>query len=149
MRWIAIIITFATICLDACVQKQNPSKHDDTTHETVHLNANVPFADDSFVRPSFPGGEKQFENYLVKNIHYPDSSLKHHVHGKVYLDFVVEKDGSIGNIRVFKSVSKDIDAEAIRVLKNSPKWTPGTHQGKPDSVYYRIPINFQLPKSKS
>lgn len=149
MKRIALIVIVA-ICLHACVQKQDKPKNVNKKHDSaVFIDTDALFEDDSFISPQFPGGEKQFEKYLAKNIHYPDIAIKNNIQGKVVLNFLVKKDGSIGDIKVSRSISKDIDEEAIRVLKNSPKWKPGTHQGKPDSVHYRIPINFELPVSKS
>ena len=142
MRRLAFIVAFVATCSFAKAQVKLKNT------DTIHMGPEVLYADDDFTQPRFPGGLKQFQKYLVKNIHYPKSAVKNHIHGKVYLGFVVEKDGSIGDIKVFKSVSKEIDGEAIRVLKNSPKWIPGTHHKKPDLVHYRIPINFQLPKTK-
>lgn len=116
--------------------------------DTLHLTSETLIADDDFTQPHFPGGLKKFYIYLSKNIHYPPGAVKNHIEGKVYLVFAIEKDGSIGDIKITKGVSKEIDAEAVRVLKNSPKWIPGTHHRKPNVVYESIPMNFQLPKTK-
>jgi protein TonB len=98
---------------------------------------------------SFPGGINRFNQYLAKNIHYPENAIKSGVHGKVILDFIIEKNGKIGAIKIFKSISRDLDAEAIRVLKDSPKWNPTKDCGKAVRTQYRLPIDFQLPKTKS
>lgn len=125
MRLVLATIIFATACSFAGVQ------------------------DDWETRPSFPGGLKQFYKYLAKNIHYPTNAVKNKIQGKVYLNFTVEKDGSVDNIKVVRGLSKDLNAEAIRVLKNSPKWNPGTHHDKPVPFIYSIPVNFEIPKKKS
>jgi periplasmic protein TonB len=93
-------------------------------------------------QPSFPGGERKFYRFLANNIHYPADSHEKNIQGKVILTMVVEKDGSLTDIRVTKSVASDIDAEAIRVMKLSPKWVPGYQGGKPVRVQYNIPISF-------
>lgn len=115
--------------------------------DTLKITGDNLVNDDDFTEPHFPGGLKNFYIYLSKNTHYPITAVKNHIEGKVYLIFAIEKDGSIGDIKVIRGVSKDVDAEAVRVLRNSPKWIPGTHHGKPDIVHESIPINFQLPKT--
>jgi TonB family protein len=140
MRKLAFIVVLIAAC--AFAKAQGKLKHADT----IGIGDEALYNDDDYTRPSFPGGLKQFYKYLAKNIRYPKNAVKNHIQGKVYLIFVIEIDGSIGDIKVNKGVSKEIDAEAIRVLKNSPKWIPGTHHRKPEPVRYRIPMNFELPK---
>ncbi len=94
--------------------------------------------------PEFKGGVDAFYKYLGKHIHYPDYELNRNIQGKVFICFVVEKDGKISNIKVLKSVTPNIDAEAVRVIKNSPLWVPGTLFGKPVRVYYSEPISFSI-----
>jgi TonB family protein len=96
------------------------------------------------VAPEFKGGLDAFYTYLSKNIYYPDFEREQNIQGTVILSFIVEKDGKISDIKVNKSVSRGIDDEAIRVLKKSPLWIPGTRYGKPARVYYSIPVNFSL-----
>jgi protein TonB len=94
--------------------------------------------------PVFPGGFQAFYKYLAQNIHYPASAVKDHIQGKVYVTFVVEKDGSLTDMKIMKSVSADIDAEAIRVLNSSPQWNPGSQNGRPVRVQFTVPIDFTL-----
>jgi periplasmic protein TonB len=94
--------------------------------------------------PEFPGGFNNFTQFLAKNIHYPADAVKNHRQGRVILSFVVETDGSLTEPKVVKGVSEDIDAEAIRVLKSSPKWQPGLQNGKPVRVQFAVPITFSL-----
>jgi len=96
------------------------------------------------VPPQFKGGLDAFASYLGSNIQYPDDARENNVQGKVILSFVVEKDGEISNIVVSKPVSLSIDAEAVRVIKNSPRWIPGTQFGRPVRVSYSVPISFNL-----
>jgi len=90
--------------------------------------------------PSFPG----FNAYLSKNIHYPAVDKENNVQGKVFLTFVVEKDGSLTDIKVVRSPDESLSDEAIRVLKGSPRWKPGIQNGKPVRVQYTVPISFTL-----
>lgn len=94
--------------------------------------------------PDFPGGLEAFGRYLGKNIHYPAVARENNVQGKVYLQFVVEKDGSLTDIKVLRSLGSGTDEEAVRVLKSSPKWKPGIQNGRPVRVYYTVPISFTL-----
>jgi TonB family protein len=97
--------------------------------------------------PQFPGGTQAFYRFLMTNIRYPATAFEKHIQGKVFLTFVIEKDGGLTDIKVIRSVSPDIDAEALRVMNMSPKWVPGIQNGKPVRVMYTIPISFTLQKN--
>lgn len=95
--------------------------------------------------PQFPGGQTKLYSYLAKTIKYPQQAQKNNVQGKVLLSFYVEKNGSLTNIQVVKSLSKETDEEALRVIKNSPKWLPAVDAaGRTTRVKYNLPINFTL-----
>lgn len=94
--------------------------------------------------PSFPGGQKAMYKYLGENIKYPEEAAKAKIQGKVYIGFIVEKDGKITNAKVLRPVNKYLDAEAINVVINMPKWIPGKQKGKNIRVKYTIPVNFRL-----
>lgn len=89
--------------------------------------------------PEFPGGSDSLQLYLKNNIKFPEST-RQFPNGVVLIQFAVEKDGSISNVKPIVKVHPDLDAEAVRVIENMPKWTPGRQQGKPVRVYYQIPI---------
>lgn len=93
------------------------------------------------VEPKFNG---DFGGYLSKNIHYPAVDKENNVQGKVFVQFVVERDGSLTDIKVLRSPSETLGDEAVRVLKNSPHWKPGIQNGKPVRVMYTVPISFTL-----
>jgi periplasmic protein TonB len=94
--------------------------------------------------PEFPGGIASFYKYLGNNIHYPAVAKENGTQGKVFLAFVVEKDGSLTDIKVARGIGSGCDEEAIRVLKNSPHWKPGIQNGRPVRVSYTIPVTFAL-----
>ena len=96
--------------------------------------------------PQFPGGMDAFSGFLTTNLRYPKSARKNKIQGRVIVTMVVEKDGSLSNIKIARSVSDDIDAEALRVVKLSPKWSPGIQNGRPVKVSFAIPISFMLDK---
>lgn len=92
----------------------------------------------------YPGGVKKMKTYLARNIQYPEVAMQNGDQGKVFVEFVVEKDGSLSNVKVLRGVSKEIDAEAIRVIEAMPKWTPAVHKKKYVRSRARLPINFIL-----
>ena len=94
--------------------------------------------------PEYPGGIEAFMKFLSENIHYPESASKAGIQGRVLVNFIVEKDGSISNIHVIQNVNEYLDAEAIRVVGAMPKWTPGMYDGKAVRVKYTVPISFRL-----
>ena len=94
--------------------------------------------------PEFPGGEDAMMKFIQKNIQYPDLERDMDIQGRVVLGFIVNEDGSLSDIKVRKSVSPSIDAEAIRVVKLFPKFKPGTQQGKPVRVQFTLPVMFKL-----
>ena len=96
--------------------------------------------------PQFPGGQGVMMKYLAANIKYPASAVKAKKQGRVIIAFVIQKDGSVTNARIVKSVDPELDAEALRIVKAMPNWTPGTQDGKPVDVNYTIPVVFSLYK---
>ena len=97
--------------------------------------------------PCFPGGNGALNKWLSSNIRYPESAQKQGVQGRVVVKFIVEKDGSVSNVEVVKSASPELDAEAVRVIKAMPNWTPGKNNGKLIRVYFTLPITFTLQDS--
>ncbi|MBR5655683.1 MAG: TonB family protein [Prevotella sp.] len=94
--------------------------------------------------PQFPGGASNLMGYLQQNIRYPKESMEANKQGRVIVQFVIRKDGSITDAHVVKSVDSQLDAEALRVISAMPNWTPGTQNGKPVNVKYTVPITFRL-----
>ncbi len=90
------------------------------------------------------GGLQAFFKYVAENLEYPNAAKRLGVSGRVYLQFVVEKDGSLTDIKVMKGIGAGCDEEAVRVLEGAPKWKPGKQRGVPVRVYKMLPIHFQL-----
>ena len=99
--------------------------------------------------PQFPGGPAALMEYLSKNVRYPEEAYKNGIQGRVIATFVIEKDGSITEARVVKSVDSQIDAEALRVVNSMPNWIPGRQNGEPVRVKYTVPITFKLQGNES
>lgn len=94
--------------------------------------------------PSFPGGQAALMSYLSKNVKYPEEALKDNVQGRVIVGFIVEKDGSVSNAKIIRSVDSALDKEAIRIVMSMPKWTPGRQNGRNVRTKYNVPVNFKL-----
>ena len=92
----------------------------------------------------FPGGQAALMKWLSNNIRYPESAQQNDIQGRVVVKFVVEKDGSIGQATIAKGVDKDLDREAIRVVKKMPKWQPGKNNGVAVRSYFTLPVTFKL-----
>lgn len=94
--------------------------------------------------PEFPGGNAALMAYLTKNIKYPAVCRENNIQGRVLIQFIVNKDGSIVDPEVVKSVNPYLDKEALRVISTMPKWTPGEQRGKAVRVKFTVPVNFKL-----
>ncbi len=94
--------------------------------------------------PSFPGGMGELMKFLGKNINYPTLAKESGIQGRVFINFVVEPNGSISNVKVLRGIGGGCDEEAVRVVKSMPKWSPGKQRGKPVRVSYNLPVKFTL-----
>lgn len=93
----------------------------------------------------FPGGMPALMKYLARSIRYPENDAKENVQGRVIVKFIVEADGRISEPIIVKGVYPDIDDEALRVIRNMPKWTPAKNGGKTVATFFTLPVNFRLP----
>ncbi len=94
--------------------------------------------------PQYPGGSESLMKYLAQNAHYPVSAQKDKKEGRVVVQFMVDKEGNIRDPKVVRGISPDLDAEAIRLVVNMPKWEPGMQKGEAVNVTYNVPIMFKL-----
>lgn len=94
--------------------------------------------------PVFPGGELALRKFIAGTIKYPRAAMEKGIQGKVYVNFIVEKDGSMGRMKIARGVDPSLDREALRVVGSLPKWEPGKQKGEPVAVSYTVPINFVL-----
>lgn len=97
--------------------------------------------------PQFPGGDAALMKYINSHIHYPAAAEENNIQGRVVVQFVVEKDGSVGQVKVARSVDRSLDNEAVRVVKSLPKFIPGKQNGQPVRVWYTLPVTFKLQNS--
>ena len=94
--------------------------------------------------PQFPGGDEALIKYLSSHINYPPMAAENNVQGRVVVQFVVDKTGMVSDVKVVRSVDKDLDREAVRVCKSLPRFVPGRQNGQPVSVWYTLPVTFKL-----
>ena len=96
--------------------------------------------------PSFPGGDAELMKYIQSHINYPPMAAQNNIHGHVVVQMVIDETGQVGEVKVVRSIDKDLDKEAVRVCKSLPKFTPGRQNGQAVAVWYTLPVTFKLPK---
>ena len=157
--WWKLLATLPVLALllivNARASAQQAKQTEQTAYETIIKDAtDVKMVNnDSIyqmveVMPEFPGGTAKMMDYLSKNIKYPEEAKEKGISGRVFLSFVIEKDGAVSNVKVAKGIGKECDDEALRVVKAMPKWKPGLQKGKPVRVNYMLPIFFKLDESE-
>jgi protein TonB len=107
----------------------------DTT-ETIHSVTEI--------SPEFPGGMEKCLEYIQTNIKYPKEAMELGIEGKVFVKFVVTKEGNINSVVIVKGTDPLLDKEAKRLIQNMPKWSPGTNNGVPASCYFYLPVYFKI-----
>ena len=133
MKKLILLSMMAVFCLSTVsAQKTVVSQKNQKVYEVVDQ------------MPEFPGGMPAMIEFLQNNVKYPADAEKQKVEGRVLVSFVVETDGSVSDVQVMKKAFPSLDAEALRVAKAMPNWTPGKHQGKLVRVHYTLPISFHL-----
>ena len=135
MKRLIMMSLMATCCLTTVLAQKTVVSQKDQKEEPFNVVEDM---------PAFPGGMEAMIEYLSSNIKYPADAQKQKVDGRVLVNFVVEKDGSITEVKVIKPAFPSLDAEAVRVVKAMPKWKPGYQNGKAVRVQFTMPINFSL-----
>lgn len=163
MRYL-LIATLSVACLNVTAQtkkkktykppvvEQAPVKNETVQGEPTGIEPGIgpgPVGDNRppdvyvFVE-QMPQASFDMNDYLAKNIRYPPEAKKNEVQGRVIVKFIVNEDGSITDEKVVRGIGAGCDEEAVRVIRNMPKWKPGKQNGKPVKVYYTLPITFRL-----
>jgi len=120
------------------VPVENPSVESPSSENKIYESSAVD------VQPEFIGGQKELIKYVSNNIKYPLAARQNNIQGKVYVNFVIEKDGSVNEVKVRQGIGGGCDEEAAKLLRNSPKWKPGVLKGSPVRVNMSLPITFQV-----
>ena len=114
-----------------------------TNHNGVNANTDKVLFRVIEELPEFPGGATEFMKWLTRNLRYPKTAEENNINGKVVVSFIINKNGSISDIKIIKSLDPDCDDEVLRVMKKMPKWKPGTEKGRPVRTQYVIPVIFK------
>lgn len=99
--------------------------------------------------PEYPGGFDAMFDFINANLVYPQEAIDAGIEGRVFVGFVVEKDGSVSSIKLLRGIGYGCDEAAMDVVRKMPKWKPATQRGKPVRVQYQFPLNFKLENKKS
>ena len=135
MKRLIMMSLMAICCLTTVLAQKTVVSQKDQKEEPFNVVEDM---------PAFPGGMEAMMAFLIENVKYPADAKKQKVDGRVLVNFVVEKDGSITEIKVPKPGFPSLDAEAIRVVKAMPKWKPGYQRGQAVRVLFTLPISFNL-----
>jgi Ca-activated chloride channel family protein len=141
----AIPVTYSEDCLEICDSDSDMTEEYEIieVYEEEEENEEPVFVIVEDM-PEFPGGNAALANYLSKNVKYPEEARKKGIQGRVFVNFVIDVDGKVVNVRIVRGVHPLLDAEAMRVVKAMPKWEPGKQRGKPVRTTYTLPVSFVL-----
>ena len=133
-----LVIVFAPARANAQdkTEKTTQTRKDTTTDDKIYEVCEQ--------MPIFEGGDAALLKYLTDSVKYPELAKKHGVQGRVVIGFIVEKDGSLTNVKVLRAVDRALDAEALRVVMGMPKWIPGRQNEQRVRVKYNVPVSFRL-----
>ena len=116
------------------------------------LEINMKNASDVFTMveemPQFPGGVEALKTYVYSTLKYPTIALENGIQGQITVKFIIDKTGSVKNVRLYRGVDPSLDKEGLRIIESMPKWTPGKQNGETVDVAYEMPINFKLPPNR-
>ncbi len=134
--WILYLVT-CLFCLSSTGMKANGN-------DVATGNQDDPVLTEADEMPLFPGGEGEMLKFISRSIRYPVEAVKEKKQGRVVVSFIVEKDGSITHPTVKRGIDKSLDEEAVRVIKEMPKWTPAKHNGEVVRLEYTLPVVFRI-----
>jgi len=135
---------FIIICAVACSLGASAQRSIDLINDNYDASNDEVFHSSGHM-PSFPGGDVALMKFIKDNMIYPPEALKNRIEGKVIIQFVVTKTGKVGKVKVVRSVNKELDQEAVRLIKMLPDFSPGRNNvGEPVNVWYTLPVSFNL-----
>ncbi len=136
MKKLALLLSAILLTNMAFCQEEKKVSVDDEVFVVVEEQA------------EFPGGMEAMYAYIGKNLKYPELAKEKGIEGRVFVQFVIEKDGSISNVKILRGIGGGCDEAAMEMVKNMPKWKPGKQGGNPVRFQFTLPIKFELPKNK-
>jgi len=138
---IGMLLAICLLAVSSCDQKRLAKS--ETGHK-YQMQNNEKVYEEVDQMPEYPGGMVEMQKYLISSVRYPAEAHQKGIQGKVFVSFVVGKDGVVKNVTIARGADPLLDAEAIRVVTRFPQWTPGLEKGKKVAVQYTVPINFVL-----
>ena len=135
-----VIIALAAICTNGYAQNNNDLSAGDSQNSTTLTKENVGAG---ITMPEFPGGDVGLSKYLAENVKFPENAKKDSLSKKVFVQFVINQEGDVENVKVVRGVDKAFDKEAIRVVESMPKWEPAKQFGKPVKFTHTIAVAFK------
>ncbi|MDI3544687.1 MAG: periplasmic protein TonB [Rikenellaceae bacterium] len=136
-RFLFAILILLTISINDYAQNIDTTDTIKQDNEPIFLMPEEP--------AQYPGGDEALLKFIRKNIKYPKQAIKDKISGTVYVQFIVEKDGSISDVKVVRGIGGGCDEEAVRVITKMPNWIPAKQKGMPVRSFYVIPMEFVLP----
>lgn len=134
--WWRLLATLSVLALLLMVNTNAMAQNKKAANDKVLEKAEV--------MPQFPGGDQAMMKFVSENVQYPEEAKEKEISGRVMVGFIVEKDGSISDVKVAKGIGGGCDEEAVRVVKAMPKWKPGKQDGKTVRVSYTMPFFFKM-----
>ena len=135
---IAVLVSFVAMTFSAFASNPN------ALYQVSDTTGKVEIFVDYEQQPHFPGGETALLKYLQENVKYPPNAVKDSIQGRVVVQFLIDPAGCVDEVKVVRSVSEELDAEAVRVVKTLPRFVPGRMYGKAVSMWYTLPVTFKL-----
>ena len=139
---VSVLILLVVVFVPARANAQDKKEKTTQTHKDTTTDDKVYKVYEQM--PTYEGGNAALLKYLTDSVKYPELAKKHGVQGRVVIGFIVEKDGSLTNVKVLRAVDRALDAEALRVVKGMPKWIPGCQDEQLVRVRYNVPVSFRL-----
>ena len=139
---VSVLILLVVVFVPARANAQDKKEKTTQTHKDTTTDDKVYEVCEQM--PIFEGGDAALLKYLTDSVKYPELAKKHGVQGRVVIGFIVEKDGSLTDVKVLRHVDIALDAEALRVVKGMPKWIPGCQDEQLVRVRYNVPVSFRL-----
>lgn len=145
VRVVMLVAAVMLSCGTAMAQKVQSKQRTNGVQKTENVaQKSEKYYDAVEVPPSFPGGPGAMLSWISSHIQYPAIAKENKISGRVVVQLIVEKDGSVSNVNVVRSIDPSLDREAVRVVSSMPKWTPGKVKGSPVRVKYTLPVAFKL-----
>lgn len=151
MRKALLCLALCAILLAGCASHRHAAYSSDPQPSFIEtgtifdgIESDTPVLDEPEVEPSFPGGLSALYKYLASNIHYPYNARENGTTGRVYVSFIVEKDGSISTIKMLHDIGGSCGAEVVRLVRSMPRWIPAQQDGQPVRALFNLPVSFDL-----